>query len=46
MDVLSGRANDVQRRLVNEMNVAAEELNFEKAAGIRDQLNAIDFITN
>ena len=46
MDVLSGRANDVQRRLVNEMNVAAEELNFEKAAGIRDQLTAIDFITN
>ena len=46
MDVLSGRANDVQRRLVNEMNSAAENLNFEKAAGIRDQLKAIDFITN
>ena len=46
MDVLSGRANDVQRRLVNEMNSAAESLNFEKAAGIRDQLRAIDFITN
>ena len=46
MDVLSGRANDVQRRLVNEMNGAAESLNFEKAAGIRDQLKAIDFITN
>ena len=46
MDVLSGRANDVQRRLVSEMNRAAENLNFEKAAGIRDQLKAIDFITN
>ena len=46
MDVLSGRANDVQRRLVHEMNLAAEALNFEKAAGIRDQLKAIDFITN
>ncbi len=46
MDVLSGRANDVQRRLVDEMNTAAADLNFEKAAGIRDQLKAIDFITN
>ena len=46
MDVLGGRANDVQRRLVNEMNTAAADLNFEHAAGIRDQLNAIDFITN
>ncbi len=46
MDVLSGRANDVQKRLVAEMTKASEELNFEKAAAIRDQLKAIDFITN
>ena len=46
MDVLSGRASQVQRRLVKEMNQASSALNFEKAAAIRDQLKAIDFITN
>ena len=46
MDVLSGKAENVQRRLVGEMDAAAGDLNFEKAAGIRDQLKAIDYITN
>ncbi|MCY4147085.1 MAG: excinuclease ABC subunit UvrC [Chloroflexi bacterium] len=46
MDVLSGRAKAVQLRLANEMKTAAKELNFEKAAALRDQLQAIDFITN
>jgi excinuclease ABC subunit C len=46
MDVLSGRAEHVQKRLSNEMIQASEALNFEKAATIRDQLKAIDFITN
>ena len=46
MDVLSGKAENVQRRLVSEMDAAAGDLNFEKAAGIRDQLKAIDYITN
>ncbi len=46
MDVLGGKAEAVQRRLVGEMNGAVERLNFEKAAGIRDQLKAIDYITN
>ncbi len=46
MDVLGGKAEAVQRRLVSEMNAAAEALNFEKAAAIRDQLQAIDYITN
>ena len=46
MDVLGGRAREVQKRLVSEMNAAAENLNFERAAAIRDQLQAIDFITN
>ena len=46
MDVLGGRAKDVQRRLVQDMNAAANDLMFEKAAAIRDQLQAIDFITN
>ncbi len=46
MDVLGGRASEVQRRLVQDMKTAAAELNFEKAAAIRDQLKAIDYITN
>ena len=46
MDVLSGRAELVQKRLLNEMIAASERLNFEKAAAIRDQLKAIDYITN
>lgn len=46
MDVLSGKAEHVQKRLSKEMVSASENLNFEKAAAIRDQLKAIDFITN
>jgi len=46
MDVLSGRAEHVRKRLEGEMTRASAELNFEGAAAIRDQLWAIDFITN
>lgn len=46
MDVLGGRAEQVRRRLKNEMKQASGQLNFEAAAAIRDQLWAIDFITN
>ncbi len=46
MDVLGGRAEHVRKRLQNEMKSASAELNFEAAAAIRDQLWAIDFITN
>ena len=46
MDVLGGRAKEVQTRLVRDMDAAAADLNFERAAAIRDQLQAIDFITN
>jgi len=46
MDVLGGKAEQVQKRLTNEMLKASENLNFEKAGAIRDQLKAIDFITN
>ena len=46
MDVLGGRAEKVRKRLQNEMKRASAELNFEAAAAIRDQLWAIDFITN
>ena len=45
MSVLSGNADTVVERLGSEMNQAAEDLDFERAASIRDQLKAIDFIT-
>ena len=46
MDVLGGRAEQVRKRLEGEMTRASAALNFEGAAAIRDQLWAIDFITN
>lgn len=46
MDVLSGKSGEVEKRLKAEMTAAADALNFEKAAAIRDQLKAIEFITN
>ncbi|MCS7071804.1 MAG: excinuclease ABC subunit UvrC, partial [Anaerolinea sp.] len=45
MDVLSGRSERVVSRLEAEMHAAAEALDFERAASIRDQLKAISFIT-
>jgi excinuclease ABC subunit C len=45
MDVLSGKSDDVMKRLEGEMLAASEALEFEKAASIRDQINAINFIT-
>lgn len=45
MDVLSGRADAVVKRLTHEMNEAAEALDFERAASIRDQIRAIEYIT-
>ncbi len=45
MDVLSGKSEAVVERLTNEMEAAAENLNFEQAAQIRDQLKAIEYIT-
>ena len=46
MDVLGGKSEGVKKRLAHDMQSASSELNFEKAAGIRDQLRAIDYITN
>ncbi len=46
MDVLGGKAEGVQKRLMQDMLSASSDLNFEKAAAIRDQLRAIDYITN
>jgi excinuclease ABC subunit C len=45
MDVLSGKSEDVVKRMTHEMHAAAEALQFEKAASLRDQLKAIDVIT-
>lgn len=45
MDVLSGKSEDVLARLESEMYAASEALDFEKAAAIRDQIKAIQFIT-
>lgn len=45
MDVLTGRSEGVVRRLTGEMEAAAEALQFERAAALRDQLKAIEYIT-
>lgn len=45
MDVLSGKSERVVARLNSEMLAAAEALNFERAALLRDQLQAIEYIT-
>lgn len=45
MDVLSGKSEHVVKRLNVEMNQAAENLQFERAAAVRDQLRAIEYIT-
>jgi len=46
MDVLSGKSEAVLKRLNNNMMSASDQLNFEEAAMIRDQIQAIEFITN
>ncbi len=45
MDVLGGKSEAVVDRLGDEMNAAAETLDFEHAAALRDQLKAIEYIT-
>ena len=45
MDVLSGKSEGVIARLENKMITASENLKFEEAAAIRDQIQAIQFIT-
>lgn len=44
MDFLGGRSEGIVTRLQNEMHKASEEMRFEKAASIRDQLKAIQSI--
>ncbi len=45
MDVLGGKSEEVIARLEEKMQAAAEALQFEQAATIRDQVKAINFIT-
>lgn len=44
MDFISGHSEDIVTRLQTEMEKAAEEMRYEKAAAIRDQLKAIQSI--
>lgn len=44
MDFLSGHSEEIVTRLQNEMQKASEEMRFEKAAALRDQLKAMQVI--
>jgi excinuclease ABC subunit C len=44
MDFLNGRSEPISQRLTTDMQRASEDMRFEKAAAIRDQLQAIDNI--
>jgi len=44
MEFLSGHSEDIVTRLEAEMQKASEEMRFEKAAAVRDQLKAISSI--
>ncbi len=44
MDFLSGHSETITSRMQDEMNTAAEELRFEKAAALRDRLRAVQSI--
>lgn len=46
MDVLGGRSEKVIKRLNNQMKTVSDSLNFEEAAVIRDQIQAIEYITH
>lgn len=44
IDLLTGKDNNLVRELQNKMNEAAENLDFEKAADLRDKISAIEKI--
>ena len=44
MDFLSGRSEGIVQRIEQDMHKASEEMRFEKAAALRDQLKAIQNI--
>lgn len=45
MAVLSGKSEAVVARMTADMVIASENLDFERAASLRDQLRAIEYIT-
>ena len=45
LDVLSGKVGELKKQLTAEMQEASENLEFEKAAGLRDRIKAIDIIS-
>ncbi|MBE7217274.1 MAG: excinuclease ABC subunit UvrC [Caulobacteraceae bacterium] len=45
-DFLRGKSRAVNRRLVAEMEAAAEDMEFERAARVRDRIRALAGITN
>jgi excinuclease ABC subunit C len=44
MDFLSGHSEEIVKRIQSEMEKASEEMRFERAAALRDQLKAIQSI--
>ena len=44
MEFLSGHSEEIVKRIESDMHKAAEEMRFEKAAALRDQLKAISSI--
>lgn len=44
IDLLNGKENEVIDELKNKMNEAAMDLNFEKAASLRDKISAVEKI--
>jgi len=42
MDFISGKSNDITRKLKEQMNLASEEMRFEDAAAFRDKIKAIE----
>ncbi len=44
-DFLSGKHDDIKKKLEQDMKTAADELQFEKAAKLRDRIHALDRFT-
>lgn len=45
ISLLSGRSNEIIKKLEDEMKAEAKQLNFEKAAMLRDRIESISLIT-
>jgi excinuclease ABC subunit C len=45
VDLLSGKVNELNQAIKHEMAIAAEQMQFEKAALLRDQLRALEKLT-